>query len=126
LGGNLGLDRSPKVTIYPAKEVLTLDPEQPTSQAVAVVGSRILATGSLDEIKAALGEQDFRIDETFKDKVVVTGLISQHDHPVLSALTLASEVLSIEDWVLPSTTIPAVKSKVDFLQRLAEAQERLA
>ena len=125
LGGSLALDRFPKVTIYPAKEVLTLDPARPTAQAVALVGSRILATGSLDELKAALVEQDFQIDETFKDKVIVPGFISQHDHPVLSALTLASEILSIEDWVLPTGTVPAVKSKADFLQRLAEAENKL-
>lgn len=125
LGGSLALDRFPKVTIYPAKEVLTLDPARPTAQAVALVGSRILATGSLDELKAALVEQDFQIDETFKDKVIVPGFISQHDHPVLSALTMASEVLSIEDWVLPTGTVPAVKSKADFLQRLAEAENKL-
>ncbi|MFM2219376.1 MAG: hypothetical protein RL240_3694 [Planctomycetota bacterium] len=125
LGGSLALDRFPKVTIYPAKEVLTLDPARPTAQAVALVGSRILATGSLDELKAALVEQDFQIDETFKDKVIVPGFISQHDHPVLSALTMASEILSIEGWVLPTGTVPAVKSKADFLQRLAEAENKL-
>ncbi len=125
LGGSLALDRFPKVTIYPAKEVLTLDPARPTAQAVALVGSRILATGSLDELKAALVEQDFQIDETFKDKVIVPGFSSQHDHPVLSALTMASEILSIEDWVLPTGTVPAVKSKADFLQRLAEAENKL-
>jgi predicted amidohydrolase YtcJ len=44
---------------------------------------------------------------------------------VLSALTLASEVLSIEDWVLPTGTVPAVKDKADFLRRLSEAEKRL-
>jgi predicted amidohydrolase YtcJ len=125
LGGNFALDRLPKITIYSAKEVLTLDSAKTSTQAVAVVGSRILATGSLDELKAVVGEQDFRIDETFKDKVIVPGFISQHDHPVLSALTLASEVLSIEEWVLPTGTVPAVKDKADFLRRLSEAEERL-
>jgi len=125
LGGNLALDRLPKVTIYVAKEIVTLDPAKPSTQAVAVVGSRILGTGSLDELKAAVGEQEFRVDETFKDKVIVPGFISQHDHPVLSALTLASEVLSIEEWVLPTGTVPAVKTKPDFLRRLAEAESRL-
>ena len=125
MGGKLAEGGLPKVTIYQAKEILTLDPAKPSVQAVAVVGSRILATGSIDELRAAVGEQEFRVDETFKDKVIVPGFISQHDHPVLSALTLASEVLSIEDWVLPSGTVPAVKSKADFLRRLADAEERL-
>jgi predicted amidohydrolase YtcJ len=125
MGGKLAESSLPKVTIYQAKEVVTLDLAKPKVNAVAVVGSRILATGSLDELKAAVGEQEFRIDETFKDKVIVPGFISQHDHPVLSALTLASEVLSIEDWVLPTGTVPAVKDKADFLRRLSDAEDRL-
>lgn len=125
LGQNLAEDRLSKITIYIAKEVLTLDPAKASTEAVAVVGSRILATGSLAELKAFVGEQEFRIDDTFTDKVIVPGFISQHDHPVLSALTLASEVLSIEDWVLPSGTVPAVKDKADFLLRLASAEEQM-
>lgn len=125
MGGNLAGGGLPKIVIYPAKEIITLDPAKPKANAVAVVGSRILATGSLDELRAAVGDQEFRIDESFKDKVIVPGFISQHDHPVLSALTLASEVLAIEDWVLPTGTIPAVKNKGDFLARLAESEKRL-
>jgi predicted amidohydrolase YtcJ len=125
IGGKLAEGGLPKVTIYQAKEIVTLDPDKPTARAVAVVGSRILATGSLEEMKTAVGEQEFHIDETFKEKVIVPGFLSQHDHPVLSALTLASEVLSIEDWVLPTGTVSAVKDKADFLRRLSEAEKRL-
>jgi predicted amidohydrolase YtcJ len=126
VAGKLLGEGLPKVTIYRAKEVLTLDPARPTATAVAVVGPRILATGSLETLKASLGDQDYQIDDTFAEKVIVPGFISQHDHPVLSALTLACEVLSIEDWVLPTGTVAAVKDKTDFLQRLATAQSRLA
>ncbi len=38
---------------------------------------------------------------------------------------MASEVLSIEDWVLPSGTILAVKDKDDFFKRLIAAEKRL-
>ncbi len=38
---------------------------------------------------------------------------------------MASEVLSIEDWVLPSGTIAAVKDKADFFERLIAAEKRL-
>jgi hypothetical protein len=125
IGSRLADSNLPKITIFQAKEVLTLDPAKPRVEAVAVVGSRILATGTLDELKAAAGDQEFRVDETFKEKVIVPGFISQHDHPVLSALTLASEVLSIEDWVLPSGKVPAVTDKADFLRRLSEAEKQL-
>ena len=55
LGGELA--PLPRVTIYSAKQIITLDPSKPTAQAVAVLGDRILAIGSVDELKAAAGAQ---------------------------------------------------------------------
>ncbi len=115
----------PSITIYPAREVVTLDPEHRIAEAVAVVGDRILGTGDLETLKKQAGDQEFRIDNTFANKVIVPGFIAQHDHPVLTALTMASEVLAIEEWALPNKTIRAVKDKADFMKRLAAAEEKL-
>jgi predicted amidohydrolase YtcJ len=115
----------PKATIYVAREVVTLNPQKPSASAVAVVGDRILATGTLDELKSAAGDQPYTIDETFADKVIVPGFIAQHDHPLLTALTMMSEIIAIEDWVLPSGTVPAAKTPEEYRQRLAEANARL-
>jgi len=112
---------SPEATIYTAKEIVTLDPAKPITQAVAVVNGRILWSGSLDEVKKVLGDQPHKVDSTFADHVIVPGFIAQHDHPVLAALTMSSVILSIEDWVLPHGTIPAVKDKREFMQRLSDA-----
>jgi predicted amidohydrolase YtcJ len=112
----------PQIVIYPAREIVTLDPEQSTVQAVAVVGDRILATGSLDELKAAAGDQRYTVNNTFADQVIVPGFIAQHDHPLLAALTLTSEIIAIEDWVLPQGTSLAAKNHEDYLQRLANAE----
>jgi predicted amidohydrolase YtcJ len=111
----------PKATIYRAREIVTLDPARPSAEAVAVVGGRILWVGSLDETIAILGDQSHEVDTTFGDHVIVPGFVAQHDHPVLAALTMSSEILSIEDWVLPSGTVPAVKDKQDFIDRLTAA-----
>lgn len=124
VGGSSWREQS-SITIYTAKEVITLDPERPTATAVAVVGDRILGAGDLEMLKQLAGTQAFRIDETFSDKVIVPGFIAQHDHPVLTALTMASEILAIEEWALPDRTIPPVKDKADFLFRLAAAEEKL-
>ncbi len=94
---DLASPRLPKITIYVAKEIITLDPSMPQTEAVAVVGDRILATGTLETLKAAAGDQEFEIDETFVEKVIVPGFIAQHDHRVLTALTMAAEVLAIEE-----------------------------
>jgi predicted amidohydrolase YtcJ len=116
----------PKVTIYTAREVVTLDTDKPTAQAVAVVGDRILAVGSVDKLKEIVGDQPYSVDTTFSDKVVVPGFIAQHDHPFLTALTMTAEIIAIEDWVLPSGTVPAAKDREDYLRRLEEAETRLA
>jgi len=109
------------VTIFKAREIITLDPAKSKAEAVAVVGDRILAVGTLAELKAAIGNQEFAIDETFADKVIVPGFIGQHDHPLLAGLTMNSEIISLEDWVLPSGTVPAAKNRKEYLKRLAEA-----
>ncbi|MGI9364432.1 MAG: amidohydrolase [Rhizobiaceae bacterium] len=113
----------PNVTVYTAREILTLDPDKPVVEAVAVVGQRILLTGSLEDVVDALKGQRHTVDTRFSDKVIVPGFIAQHDHPLLAALTMSSEILSIEDWVLPLGTVPAVKDKQDFIDRLTKAVE---
>ena len=85
----------PNVTIYTAREIVTLNPDKPKAAAVAVVGDKILAVGSLDELKAAVGEQEYTVDNTYNDNVIVPGLIAQHDHPLLSSLSMMSEIIAI-------------------------------
>jgi hypothetical protein len=118
-------DTLPTVDVYTAREIVTLDPARPTAQAVAVVGDRILAVGSLDEVKATVGSQPYTVHKTFKDLVVVPGFIAQHDHPFLAALTMTSEIIAIEDWVLPQGTAKAAKNRTEYLNRVAEANARV-
>jgi len=113
------------VTIYSAREIVTLDSSRPAATSLAVVNDRILAAGTLEHVKAIVGSQPFAMDTTFQDKVIVPGFIAQHAHPLLAALSMSSEILSIEDWDLPSGTVPAVKDKMDFMQRLQAAEEKL-
>jgi predicted amidohydrolase YtcJ len=119
------MQAQPQIVIYQAKEIVTLDPAKPTVQAVAVVGNRIIATGALDEIKAAAGKQPYRVDTTFYNQVVVPGLIAQHDHPLLAGLTMTSEIIAIEDWVLPRGTSKAAKNREEYLKRLTEANRKM-
>lgn len=115
-----------RLTIYRAREIVTLDPARPAATAVAVLGDRILAAGSLDEVTRAVGDRPFTIDDSFADKVVTPGFIAQHDHPLLTGLTMVSEIIAIEDWVLPTGVVPAATSAADYRARLAAAEARLA
>ncbi len=119
------MEALPQIVIYQAKEIVTLDPAKPTAKAVAVVGDRIIATGSVDELKAAAGAQHYRVDTTFANQVVVPGLIAQHDHPLLAGLTMTSEIIAIENWVLPTGMVKAAKNHEEYLKRLAEANSRM-
>jgi hypothetical protein len=91
------LQALPPIVIYQAREIVTLDPARPTAHAVAVVGDRILAVGELDDLKAAAGSQPYTVNKQFAEQVVVPGFIAQHDHPLLAALTMTSEIIAIED-----------------------------
>ena len=115
----------PRVTIFRAKEIVTLDPDRPSATAVAVLGDRILAVGSVEDLKSAAAGQPFTVDETLADKVITPGLIAQHDHPLLTGLTMVSEIIAIEDWVLPSGVVPAAKNPDEYRKRLAEADAKL-
>ena len=109
------------ITVYTAKKILTMDRSNPEATAVAVAGTRILAVGSLDEVKANLADRSFSMNDTFKSKVILPGLIDQHLHPILGALTLSTEVISTEDWILPGRTFKAANSSQEYLAGLRAA-----
>jgi len=65
------------ITIFRAKKIITMDPTQPTAEAVAVVGDRILAVGPVEEL-VTWGEHT--IDDRFADHVLTPGFIEAHSH----------------------------------------------
>lgn len=110
-----------QITVYPARRVITMDPTRPEATAVAVSGTRIAEVGEFGDLSGA-----GRVDDTFADAIICPGLIDQHLHPVLGATTLTTEVIAIEDWVLPERTFPAATSPVDYRARLAAADRGLS
>ena len=103
-----------------------MDPDTPSAEAIAVVDGRIAAVGSLSEIRAATDTETSMINDTFKDKVIVAGLIDQHLHPMLAALTLNSAIVSIEDWQLPEQLWPAARSHEDYLSKLSKIESLMS
>jgi len=113
------------VTVFNAKKIITMDSSQPSATAVAVAGKRIIAVGTLDQIKALLGARKYKVDDSFKNRVVLPGFIEQQLHPVLAALVLSTEVISPEDWDLPGRKFHAATSEVEYLARLQRVHERM-
>lgn len=114
-----------EVIIFPAKKVITMESAQKSAEAVAISGKRILGAGSVNQLKQLAGDRPVRIDESFKDKIIMPGFIDQHLHPVLGALTLATEVIATEDWNLPGRSIKAAYTPEEYLSRLKAAEKKL-
>ncbi|MFA9563417.1 MAG: amidohydrolase [Acidimicrobiales bacterium] len=63
--------------IYPARIVHTMERARPTAEAVAVSDGRIVAAGSLAELRE-LGPAS--VDDRFADRVLLPGFVEAHSH----------------------------------------------
>ena len=108
-----------------ARRILTMDPERPEATAVAIASGRIVALGSLDDVRAALSDRAFELDTTFRDHVLVPGFIDPHIHPTLAATILPIEIVSAMEWTTPLGRTPAVRGREAFLSRLRELAAEL-
>ena len=105
-------------TVYTAKRIITMDAKNTSATAVAVRGDRIVAVGSLAEVKNALGATPYSVDGTFEGRFIMPGLIEQHLHPILGALTLSIPVIAPEPWVLPGKTWPGATNHDEYMSAL--------
>ena len=64
-------------TIYSARKIITMNPSRPTASHVAVRDGKILAVGDLAELETW---GNYRLDETFADKILMPGLVEGHAH----------------------------------------------
>ncbi len=70
-------------TIYSARKILTMNPNQPEVSHVAVRDGRILGAGALSDLE---GWGDYTLDDRFVDKVLMPGLIEGHAHTMEGTL----------------------------------------
>ncbi|WP_171126754.1 amidohydrolase [Ruegeria sp. HKCCA4707] len=114
----------PATTVYVGKEIVTMNPDVPVAEAVAVKDGRIVDVGALADIEQRLPKRSYAIDRGFEDKVIVPGFIEQHLHPLLGALVMMSDaIISIEDWETPNGFAPLAIDQEAFRSRLVEAVE---
>ncbi|AHM63003.1 amidohydrolase [Flammeovirgaceae bacterium 311] len=70
---------SPDLILYNAN-IITVNPDQPQAEALAVIGDRIVAVGSNREIRRLAGARTRKVD--IGGKVVTPGFIDAHAHPL--------------------------------------------
>lgn len=96
--------------IYTNGRLITCDPERPFAEAMAVLGDRLLAVGTISEVRDAAGEAAETID--LGGRCVIPGLTDTHTHVARHAL----EVKTVEcrDFV-----DPAANSVAELMRRLS-------
>ena len=70
---------APATLVVIADDMITLDPEQPSAEALAARGEEIIAVGTADEIRQLIGPDTVVIEAT--GRVVVPGFNDAHIHP---------------------------------------------
>lgn len=71
------------ITIYAAKKIITMNPNQAVASHVAVKEGRILGVGSLDDLS---GWGTYQLDQTFAEKYLLPGFVEGHAHTMEGTL----------------------------------------
>ncbi len=103
--------------------IITMETNQPSAEAV-VTGDDglILFVGEEKEAFTKFPKAK-KID--LENKVLMPGLIEQHLHPFLGALTLTIPVIAPEEWILPNKIWPAVTNHAGYMKTLIDLEKSM-
>lgn len=74
---------SDNITLLVNADIITMDPERPSAEAMAVSGDRIVAIGTESEVRATIGE--YTKFYNLEGHTIVPGFIETHDHLYMSS-----------------------------------------
>ena len=114
-------EESSAVKIFIAKDIITLNKNNDSVEAIATQGSKIIKVGSKEELTSIY--PDATLISDYEKAIIVPGFIEHHIHPFLAAVTMNSEILAIEDWQLPSKTSIGVRDRSSYLLNLSKIEE---
>ncbi|KUJ79275.1 amidohydrolase [Ruegeria profundi] len=112
-----------KVTVFTARKVLTMDPGRPEAEAVAVLDGKVLSTGTMDFMEPWLERYEVTVDDTFKDKVILPGMMEPHSHCWMSAGFLALTYVGPLAWPTPSGMSTPNPTGADMMATLKKLHE---
>lgn len=107
-----------EITVFVAKQIVTMEPGQPDATAVAVRDGRIVDVGSLERFEPWIRDLPHRVDRRFARQVLLPGFIDPHVHPFLAGKLLTYAVAAPEGWNLPQGRVEAVTTRSDFIERV--------
>ena len=110
-----------KITVFPARKVITMDPGRPVAEAVAVMDGRVVSTGTLDSMQPWLKRHEHTIDRTLESTIVMPGLIDPHTHFSMSAGYLMLHYIGPIDSPGPKGINPALLTHEQVIAKLRAA-----
>ncbi|UZJ40226.1 amidohydrolase [Prosthecochloris sp. SCSIO W1101] len=111
------------VTIFTAKEIVTMSPVVKSATAVAVRDGIIIDVGKKkDLLKRFRNAKRVTVDNTFSGKVLTPGLIDPHLHFWLFALVANAQFITPADWQLPWGDVKGVVGQQAYMERLKELE----
>lgn len=114
------------ITIFVAKEMVTMSPVAKSATAVAVRDGVIIDVGAKEELLTRFQDAEgLTVDETFSDKVLTPGLIDPHLHFWLFALVSNAQFITPADWQLPWGDVKGVVGEQAYLERLKKLEASL-
>ncbi|GAB5480808.1 MAG: amidohydrolase [Parasphingorhabdus sp.] len=109
----------PKVTVYEAAKIITMEPGFPEARYVATADGIVLGMGkTLDDLNAWTEGRDVTVDRQFAKNILMPGFVEPHIHPMQTIMMLPIPFISPESWDLPGKSYPAVRGKGDYERRL--------
>ena len=110
------------VTIFEARNIVTMEPSLPSARFVAVAGDVVLGVAQrLADLEPWTRGRTVSIDRQFRDNILMPGLIDPHVHPMQSAVMLNLPFIAPDDWKLPSGFSAGVQTPAGYRARLSEA-----
>jgi len=110
-----------EITVYPARKVITMDPGRPFAEAVAVTDGRVLSTGTIESMQPWLERYPHKIDDVFRDAVIMPGLIDPHTHFTHSAGYLALHYIGPIPSPGPNGINPPLLTRQEVIDKLKAA-----
>ena len=108
--------------IFP-KELITLDASSENANALMIRDDRIHAVGKKEDLIKKYPSAS--IDLSYDDEIIIPGFIEHHIHPLLAAITMNSEIVAIDDWVVPNKKSAGVRDRAGYLKRIQQLSDKL-
>jgi predicted amidohydrolase YtcJ len=109
----------PVVTVFEAKQIVTMDRAVPTARFVAVSDGIILGVAdSYDALAPWTKNRKIIRDNQFKTRILYPGFIDPHVHPMQSAVMFNIPFLAPDDWRLPGGNYPGARNPADYRRML--------